>query len=306
MESNSQSNGQSLEAAHLRPIFGGTQRMHISPIGLGTVKFGRNTDVKYPQPFEIPDDKSLGELISFVRDLGINLLDTAPAYGTAEERLGHILEGQRADWILVSKAGEFYSEEGSSFDFRPAAVRRSVEQSLRRLRTDWLDILLLHSDGRDQDLMADENLLRVLEDLKQEGKIRACGLSGKTCAGGMEALEKLDCVMAAYNAFYTEEEPVLDYAASLGKPVFIKKALASGNLSGVAVPGQAELSDPVESAMRFTLSHPGVTSIVIGSINMAHIRQNVQAVRTILDDLAFFGDDGQEEPYGPAKVSGFP
>ena len=72
-----------------RPL--GNTGMTVSVLGLGTVKLGRNQAVKYPEPFELPDDAQARRLIDRARDLGINLLDTAPAYGTSEERLGRLL-----------------------------------------------------------------------------------------------------------------------------------------------------------------------------------------------------------------------
>ena len=76
----------------------GKTGLKISPLGLGTVKFGRNQGVKYPGGFEIPEEGDLASLVALAKDLGINLLDTAPAYGTSEERLGRLLKGQRQDW----------------------------------------------------------------------------------------------------------------------------------------------------------------------------------------------------------------
>ena len=64
-------------------------------ISLGTVKFGRNTDVKYPKKFELPEDKVIVDLLSKAQELGVNLLDTAPAYGNSEHRIGQLLPGRR-------------------------------------------------------------------------------------------------------------------------------------------------------------------------------------------------------------------
>ena len=71
-----------------------------------TVKLGRNDGVKYPEPFSIPDDKEAHALLAAAKSLGINLIDTAPAYGTSEERLGTLLAGEREDWIICTKVGE--------------------------------------------------------------------------------------------------------------------------------------------------------------------------------------------------------
>lgn len=70
----------------------------VSPLGLGTVALGRAEGLKYPRPVRIPTDEDALELLSRARAVGVNLIDTAPAYGLAEERLGSLLPGRREDW----------------------------------------------------------------------------------------------------------------------------------------------------------------------------------------------------------------
>lgn len=243
----------------------------ISPLGLGTVKFGRNEQVKYPQGFEIPDEAFLTDLLALARELGINTLDTAPAYGTSEERLGRLLKGQRQDWVIIGKAGEEFEAGRSYHDFTPAHIEKSLTRSLKRLNTDYLDVLLLHSDGNDTDILRDDVLIKTLQSFKERGLVRAVGASTKTVEGGLMALELLDIAMIAYNPAYREEEPVLDYAAAHGKGALLKKALSSGHID------QFEGADPVEAAMRFAFAHPGVTGLIVGTINPDHLRHNVQA-----------------------------
>ena len=96
--------------------FGSTDIL-VSPIGLGTVKLGRDQGVKYPSHFTIPDDDAALHLISIAQDLGINLIDTAPAYGNSEQRLGKLLKDRRQDWVICSKVGEEYADGESFFDF---------------------------------------------------------------------------------------------------------------------------------------------------------------------------------------------
>ena len=91
-----------------RPL--GSTGLRVSPLGLGTVKLGRDQGVKYPQQFRIPDDAQALALLNQARDLGINLIDTAPAYGNSEQRLGPLLRGQRQDWVIVSKVGEEFDD----------------------------------------------------------------------------------------------------------------------------------------------------------------------------------------------------
>ncbi len=153
----------------------GDTGLTVSALGLGTVKIGRDQGVKYPTAFSIPDDDAVRNLLARARDLGINLIDTAPAYGRSEERLGELLR-DRHDWVIVSKVGEEFDNGDSHFDFSPAHTRASVERSLRRLNTDHLDCVLVHSDGNDKDILR-SGTLEVLEALKREGLIRNTHLS---------------------------------------------------------------------------------------------------------------------------------
>ncbi|MGD8910238.1 MAG: aldo/keto reductase, partial [Chromatiales bacterium] len=214
----------------LRPL--GSTGIEVSPLGLGSVKFGRNQQVKYPSDFQIPDDGAVSRLLSLAADLGINLVDTAPAYGTSEERLGRLLPGSRQDWVIVTKVGEIFEEGVSRFDFSAAHTRASVERSLRRLRTDYLDVVLIHSHGDDLAILQQEPVLEALLGLKQEGKVRGIGMSSKTVEGGLQVVERCDLVMATCNLDYNEELPVLQAAAEQGKGVLIKKGLMSGHVAG--------------------------------------------------------------------------
>ncbi|MCC7304641.1 MAG: aldo/keto reductase [Alphaproteobacteria bacterium] len=246
----------------------------VSRLGLGTVKFGRNEGVKYPQAFDLPEDYTLLHLLSVAKELGINVLDTAPAYGLAEERLGKLLQGQRHEWVIASKAGEEFENGKSSYNFTPDHFSISLERSLKRLQTDYLDVLLIHSDGNDLKILSDEKLLAKLGDFKKQGMVRAVGASTKTVEGGLKVAELLDVVMCTYNPAHTEEKPVLDYAAQNKKGILLKKALQSGH------------STDIPAVMDFAFSHPAVSSVITGTINPEHLRQNVQAARSALSSSA--------------------
>lgn len=250
-----------------RPL--GRTGIDVSVLGLGTVKLGRNQGVKYPQDFAIPDDAAVRELLAHAADLGINLIDTAPAYGSSEERLGQLLPGPRERWVLCTKVGEEFAAGVSRHDFSPAAVRESVERSLRRLRTHWLDLVLIHSDGNDLDIIEHSGALEALGELQREGKLRAFGMSTKALAGGLRAAECCDLLMVTWNLADESQLPVIDRCHQLGTGVLIKKALASGHA--------ATGSDPVRAAFARLLGHPGVASLVVGTIDPAHLRANVAA-----------------------------
>jgi len=257
-----------------RPL--GSTGLRVSPLGLGTVKLGRDQGVKYPNGFTIPDDDQARLLLAQARELGINLIDTAPAYGRSEERLGPLLRGQREQWVIVSKVGEEFEEGQSRFDFSAAHTRFSIERSLKRLETEQIDLVLVHSDGNDLHILEHEEVYQTLEALKQEGKIGGFGLSGKTVAGGLKALERGDCAMVTYNLNEQAERPVLDYAAEHGKAILVKKALASGHVC--LSPGM----DPVRASFELLFGHPGVSSAIVGTINPVHLAHNVATVAAVL------------------------
>jgi len=247
-----------------RPL--GNTGIHVSPLALGTVKFGRNTDTKYPAPFEIPGYRHLAELISTTRALGINLLDTAPAYGNSEQRLGRLLKGRRNDWIISTKVGEQYRDGRSTFDYSAATTRSTVENSLRALDTDYLDIVLVHSNGDDLEIIERTDVLAVLQAFKDKGLIRCFGVSSRTVDGGFAALEVSDLAMVTCNLHDQSQLPVIQRAGEANKGIMVKKALESG------------YADNPGKALRFVLRQPAVSTIVVGTINPDHLRHNVESV----------------------------
>lgn len=253
----------------------GRTDLSLSVIGLGTVKLGRDQAVKYPHAFTIPDDEQALDLIQYAWDMGINWLDTAPAYGRSELRLGALLKLLKLPFLVCTKVGEEFVDGVSRFDFSPEHTKLSVERSLQRLMRDSLDIVLIHSDGNDLDIIEREGTLEMLEWLKQQGKIRAFGMSTKTVAGGLLALERADVVMATLNLNHRDETPIMDYASRHNKGVLIKKAFASGHLD-------ADYSDPVKSSLDLILNQPGVTAVTIGTINKANLKHNVMAAVDVL------------------------
>jgi len=246
----------------------------VSPLGLGTVKLGRNQAVKYPTSFKLPDDKQVINLLNTAAELGINLLDTAPAYGNSEERLGLLMKKTSADWIVTTKAGEIFDPATgeSTYNFTSEFIKDSVLQSMKRLQRDYLDIVLIHSNGDDENIINHFGALDVLTDLKKQGLIRATGMSTKTVEGGILAAKKADVVMATYNLEYQDEKPVIDFARKNNKAIFIKKALSNGH----AIIGSEK--DPVQKSFDFIYSNKGVTSIILGTINPKHLIENAEKV----------------------------
>jgi aryl-alcohol dehydrogenase-like predicted oxidoreductase len=261
-----------LHLAETRPATdAGPAWKSVSPLGLGTVKFGRNERVKYPggAGFAMPTDSEIEALLDLALECGINVLDTAPAYGTAEERLGKLMRGRRDKFFLVTKTGEEFHNGESEHVFTAEHTRTSVERSLRRLNTDFLDCVLVHSSRDDVNVITNTPVLAALARLKDQGKLGSFGVSTYTVEGGKLAVDLSDCVMVSYNKDYADEGAVIDHARKKGKAVLVKKGLASGHIGA--------LGDPSEH-IRFVIDTPGVTSLIFGSTSPDHVRANARAM----------------------------
>lgn len=243
----------------LRPL--GSTGLSVSSLGFGAFKIGRNERIKYPQPYDLPDDATTERLLNGVLDLGINLIDTAPAYGVSEERIGRFLNHRRNEFVLSTKVGERWIGGESVYDFSGAAVRASVAESLRRLQTDVVDILLVHSNGDDLAIQQQTDLVPTLQKLKLAGYARHIGFSGKTVSGHKAALDWADVVMVEYHTQDQSQAELMAQANQRGIGVLVKKGLASGHL--VAGP-----------AIQFVLSNAAVSSLVIGGLNFDHWKSN--------------------------------
>lgn len=241
----------------------------ISRIGLGTVKVGRNQEVKYPAPFQLPSDRQLRELLDEALKLGVNLIDTSPAYGESETRLAPFVERHRKRIVLSTKAGETFEYGRSKYDFSPSSILTSATSSLRRLNTNALDILLIHSDGNDCQNIS--SALPALLRLKGDGKVRAVGISAKTSEGIHFAIQqKLDVVMAPYGMTNQLLGPALAEAHRAGLGVIAIKGLQSGFLMA-----------RIEEAIQFVFDQPFVDSLVIGTINPAHLDFDIRLVEPL-------------------------
>ena len=242
----------------------GNTGIAVSRVALGTVKIGRNQGVKYPKGFDIPCDEAVLDLLRCAKHNGINTLDTAPAYGESERRLGVLLPQvfKREEVVIIGKVGETFVDGKSQFDFSAAAIQKSVQASLAALNTDYLDVVLVHSDGGDIETTADREAFPALAELKAQGLVRAFGMSTKTLAGGFLTLEHADVVMLTYHQGYETEYPLIVAAQQKNKGVLVKKSLASGHLA-----------DP-KAALQFVLKEPGVSSVVVGTINCEHLEAN--------------------------------
>jgi len=204
-------------------------RLDVSRIGLGTWAIGGwmwgGTD----------EARSIATIRAAI-ERGVTLIDTAPVYGfgRSEEILGKALAapGLRAQVSIASKVGVAWKDGRPYRDASPAHIRREIEASLRRLRTEVIDLCQVHWPDPDTPL---EETARTLEQLRAEGKIRLIGVSNYD-AQQMEAfraIAPLASVQSPYNLFERQiETEVLPYAARTGLTVLSYGALCRGLLSG--------------------------------------------------------------------------
>ncbi|MFI5382060.1 MAG: aldo/keto reductase [Tepidisphaerales bacterium] len=246
-----------------RPL--GKTGLLVSPIAFGAFKIGRNQKIKYAQGYDLPSDAEAERLLNGVLDLGINLIDTAPAYGISEERIGRFLAHRRGEFTLSTKVGETFENGASVYDFSAGAVRASIERSLARLKTEVLDIVVIHSNGDDLRILHETDCVPALQELRKGGQVRFIGLSGRLPAAEIEAMQWADVLMVECHPDDTSHEPVLAEASARGVGILIKKPLASGRL-------------PAAQAIPWILRQPGVASLVIGGLNLEHIRGNLFVV----------------------------
>jgi aryl-alcohol dehydrogenase-like predicted oxidoreductase len=239
----------------------GRSGLIVPPLGFGAFKIGRNQGVKYPHPYDLPDQLTVGRLLNSVLDLGCTLIDTAPAYGLSEVRIGEAIGHRRKEYVLSTKVGETFYDGRSVYDFSAAGIKGSLERSLKGLRTDVLDIVLIHSNGDDRQILENTDTVPILQEFRSRGLIRAIGMSGKTVEGASLALEWADLLMVEYHLQDKSHDPVITQASENNVGVFVKKGLSSGKLSP-------------EESIRFVLGNPGVTSLIVGGLNFDHFHEN--------------------------------
>ncbi|MBS0191705.1 MAG: aldo/keto reductase [Phycisphaerales bacterium] len=254
----------------------------VSVVGLGTVKLGRDSGVKYP--VVIPDDEAAGALLDRAEQLGLNLLDTAPAYGRSEERLGQLLQGRRERWFVVTKAGEEWDGGCSTFAFGFRDVGASIERSRERLRTGHIDCVLLHSDGiAEQTPEGFEQGAQAILNAKRRGEVGLVGASVKTHQGARLAMSWADVLMLEFVEGDTQMEAIAAECARRGLGILAKKALGSGQLRGNGGAG---------AAVARVLGIEGVSSVIVGTTNPAHLAENCEAASRAVDELGAVSENG--------------
>ncbi|MFJ4434821.1 aldo/keto reductase [Streptomyces sp. NPDC088923] len=296
---------------HYRPL--GRTGMKVSPYALGTMMFGAHGNT---------DHEDSVRIIHQALDAGINFVDTADFYaqGETEEIVGKALQGRRDGVVLATKAhlpmGEDPNMRGNSRRW----LTRALEDSLRRLGTDHVDLFQIHRPDPDTDI---EETLSALTDLVHAGKVRAIGTSSFPASYLVEAqwvaerrgLQRFRTEQPNYSILDRGiESEVLPVVEEYGMGALVFSPLAGGQLTGRYRKGQASdgrrgemfsyfgderRMDAVERlialaektgislthlAMAFVLAHPGVTSAIIGPRTKAHLDDLLAGADIALSD----------------------
>jgi aryl-alcohol dehydrogenase-like predicted oxidoreductase len=257
--------------------------LEISPIGLGCMS--------------LSDDLKEGQkVISKAIEGGINFLDTADLYqnGFNEEIVGHAILGKRSEVVLATKVGNQLAPDGRSLTWNPrkSYIMQAVEGSLKRLKTDYIDLYQLHG-GTIEDPF--EEILEAFELLRSQGKIRAFGISSirPNVIGRWVKTNSPATLMLQYNPLDRRpEEEVFDLVAGSTIQVLVRGAFARGVLIDRIGAGFLDFSEleikavrnrilsfglnPEAFLIRFGLSQPSVASLIIGASSSSQIEKIIQ------------------------------
>jgi aryl-alcohol dehydrogenase-like predicted oxidoreductase len=284
----------------------GTTGMQVGIVGFGAAEIG----------FVRPSDQAVDALLGAALDVGINVIDTAAMYGDSEEKIGKALQGRRNQVLLFTKCGlclpprlsltGFFlrshrklrrsmglADKYESLDWHPRALEWNIEQSLRRLKTDCIDLIQLHSCS--EETLRQGEVIEVLHRARKAGKARHIGYS----SDGNAAVYAIQCAHfeAVQISINIADQKPLDLAVPLaiehGIGVIAKRPIANGLWRSIHRPDflhhraywdrlqtlqydflQGERA--FETALRFTLSVPGVHTAIVGTTNPAHILQNAK------------------------------
>ncbi len=253
------------------------------------------------------DANHAAKLLNLALDSGINLIDTARGYGLSEERIGSAIANRRSEYILVTKGG--YSVDGAE-NWSPDAIRISLEESLRRLKCDTVDLFLLHSC--DMEILTRDETLRTLEEAQKSGLCRFFGYSGENeeldwaldsghfsavetsvnicdqgnLYGRLEGAQRRNMAVIAKrplaNVFWRyEERPVGEYADAYW--------VRWQKMKELGIPELEKLDDHssmLRAAWGFTASAKGVSTAIAGTSSEKNLKANLKLAEksSIIDE----------------------
>lgn len=267
----------------------GRTGLNVTTLGYGAMEL-RGA----PRGREVTKDQAKS-ILNSVLDSGINYIDTSIDYGGSEELIGEFIAGRRSDFYLASKCGCFVGAPPADRSARMGHVftreniLAGVEQSLRRMKTDYLDVVQFHGSPSQEELEKNDSI-KTVADLKRQGKVRFIGMSSTlpNLAGHVK-MGVFDVFQIPYSALQREHERIISEASKAGAGIVIRGGVARGG------PGKeqgdfweawqkAGVDDllggmtRMEFIFRFTISHPDMDTTIVGTINPEHLRDNLNAL----------------------------
>lgn len=271
----------------------GNTGLAVSELALGTVELGLDYGFAGSAHYRCPEEAEAVRVVRRAVELGINLLDTARAYGDAERRIGLALRGMRERPMIATK---FALPEGLPRERWRGHVIESLEASLRALGLECVELLQIHSAT--PEMLASEELARAFGDLRGQGKILHAGASVYGAPAALAAIERpaMRAVQVPFNMLDRAIEPeVLPRAARAGVALLARSAFLRGVLTPRLEESPAALTPlkekaraalraagaPVsrlsELALRFCLSFPTIASVIVGVRSVEELETNAAA-----------------------------
>lgn len=249
--------------------------------------------------YTLLDTAKAGRLLSQSLDGGINFLDTAACYGTSEELIGRSVSHRRHEYVLSTKCG--HATAGySGVDWSVETVRHSIERSLKRMCTDFLDIVHLHSC--DLETLQRGDVIQTLREAKEAGKTRFIGYSGDNQAAQWAVNSGLfDTLETSFNLVdQWARRDLFTVAEAKSMGIIIKRPIANAAWGRSFSPSAYAFEywmraqamqklgalpdapkDALSLAMAFTLAHSQVDTIIIGTTNPKHVAANIKLVESL-------------------------
>lgn len=286
----------------LRPL--GSTGIQVTFLGYGALEIGRDWGYGDPQR---PDEASAAETLHAVIDLGINIIDTAAAYHQSEIRIGNAISKRRSNYFLASKCGEHNSEPSTYYDFSYDAVAASINRSLENLQTDQIDLMQIHFGPDPHEVLHRGETVQAMLDAKSTGKIRFLGASAWNDVG-WRCLEMgvFDVLQLDYHLLNQNDEALIHACHGRKIGVLIRTGLGRGiysdkmynGLSALPMEWQQKLEKIIsvtrndtrllrQIALRFLYENRSISSVLLGSKNMMHIRDNLDLLNSELDSTVY-------------------
>jgi aryl-alcohol dehydrogenase-like predicted oxidoreductase len=274
-----------------RCVLGKTQ-LEVSRLGVGLSELGYSLSLE--------ETRRAAQLLNRALDCGINFLDTAACYGNSEELIGKSIAHRRSEFVLSTKAGHAI-DETSKRDWTNETISESIERSLKRMQTDYLDIVHLHSCGLDV-LMRGE-VIQALQDARQAGKTRFIGYSGDNEAAIWAVDSGLfDTIQTSFNLVdQWARFDLFPKAKEKGLGIIAKRPIANmawgtttppsfyagiyhqrAQLMAKTGPFPGAPDDNLLLALGFILAHKAVDVAIVGTSNPDHLESNIRIAEEAL------------------------